>query len=604
MNSVANQNIQTRIVGKNMTANLCIHQLMIAILSVFLVIIADQTAVAQKSKKRKKEKETSEKTFPEKDRRLTEQFFTEGEKYFILEDYAKSLAFFQKALEMDEDNAAIHYKIAEIHAKNKDFDNALIHAVQAKNLDPGNKYYYILLADVYTNKSEFAKATEVYEDLIKNIPGTEEYLFQAAALYIYQQQFDEALNCYNRIEKKFGINEQIIYQKQNILIKQGKLDEVIREGEKLIEAYPGEPEYIADLANKLIANEKYNEANEILNQAILDFPDNPIILYHLSEVYKNTGKIEESREIMTRIFESTEFSLEKKMQIVAGYFGQKLTDSEKDYVLNLSNKIIEYHPEEADGYALCGDLLQSFDSLDAARKMYLKSLEINPSNLQAWTNVLDYELRNNLIDSVIRHVDDAIVIFPNQALLYYYGGTAQMLQNENKKAIQLLEQGKRLSSSNLRLLSIFNGQLGDAYNAVKEYEKSDEAYEAALDFDPESDHVLNNYSYFLSLRKEKLDLALEMSSKVVKRNPDNPTYLDTYAWVLYNMGRYEEAKKYIEIAVEQDENASGTILEHYGDILFKLGDVNLAVEQWEKAKKLNVDSDLIDKKIADRKLYE
>jgi tetratricopeptide (TPR) repeat protein len=146
--------------------------------------------------------------------------------------------------------------------------------------------------------------------------------------------------------------------------------------------------------------------------------------------------------------------------------------------------------------------------------------------------------------------------------------------------------------------------LGDAYNAIKEYEKSDEAYEAALDFDPESDHVLNNYSYFLSIRKEKLDLALEMSSKVVKRNPDNATYLDTHAWVLYNMGRFEEAKKYIEEAIKQDENVSGTIIEHYGDILFKLGDVNMAVEQWEKAKKMNVDSDLIDKKIADRKLYE
>jgi tetratricopeptide (TPR) repeat protein len=292
------------------------------------------------------------------------------------------------------------------------------------------------------------------------------------------------------------------------------------------------------------------------------------------------------------------------MEIVASYFGRELNESEKEYVLRLSEKIIEYHPDEADGYALYGDLLQSFDSLKMAREMYLKSLAINPNNLQAWTNVLDYEIRNNELDSVIAHAGTALTLFPNQALLYYFEGTAHMLKNDNRKATQLFEQGKRLSSGNLRLLSIFNGQLGDAYNALKEYEKSDEAYEAALDFDPESDHVLNNYSYFLSLRKEKLDLALEMASKVVKRNPDNPTYLDTYAWVLYNMGRYEEARKNIERAIENDKDASGTLLEHYGDILFKLGNVNKAVEQWEKAKKLNVDSDLIDKKIADRKLYE
>jgi tetratricopeptide (TPR) repeat protein len=569
-----------------------------------LLIFWNNPAVAQKGKKGKQDSVLTEADSGEKNRRLTEQYFTEGEKYFILEDYTKSLAFFQKALELDPENAAIHYKLAEIYAKNNEFDNALIHAIQARDFDPANKYYYLLLADVYTSKSDFSKASEVYEELVKNIPGTEEYLFQAAALYIYQQKYDEALECYSRIEEKYGINEQITFQKQNILIKQGKMDEVILEGRKLIDAFPGEPEYVADLANKMIANEKYDEAAELLNEAILEFPENPAILFQLSEVYKQTGKTDESRKIINQIFESDEFNLQKKMEIVASYFGRELSESEKKYVLSLSEKIIQFHPDEADGYALYGDLLQSYDSLEMARKMYLKSLAINPSNLQAWTNVLDYEIRNNELDSVIAHAETALTLFPNQALLYYYEGTARMLQNDNRKAAQLFEQGKRLSTSNLRLLSIFNGQLGDAYNALKEYEKSDEAYEAALDFDPESDHVLNNYSYFLSLRKDKLDLALEMASKVVKRNPDNPTYLDTYAWVLYNMGRYEEAKKQIEKAIDQDEEASGTLIEHYGDILFKLGNVNKAVEQWEKAKKLNVDSDLIDKKIADRKLYE
>ena len=578
------------------------HLLIISLGMVFVFI--NSAAIAQKSKKKKNIEEISPNEFTEKDQRLTEQFFTEGEKYFILEDYIKSMAFFQKALEMDPENPAIHYKIAEIYAKNNEFDNALIHALKAQESNPGNKYYYLLLADIYTSKSDFNKAAEVYEDLIKKIPGTEEYLFQVAALYIYQQKYNEALDCYDRIEEKFGINEQITFQKQNILIKEGKLDEMIKEGEKLIHAYPGEAEYVADLANKLIANDRYEDATQLLNQAIQDFPDNPMILYQMAEVFNKTGKTEAAKEIIAKIFDGNEFNLQKKMQIVASYFGKELNDSDKKYVLSLADKIVEYHPDDADGFALYGDLLQSFDSLKEARQLYLKSLALNPSNLQAWTNVLDYELRNNEIDSVIVHADDAITLFPNQAILYYFAGTAYMLKNDNRKATQMLEQGKKLSSSNLRLLSIFNGQLGDAYNALKEYEKSDEAYEAALDFDPESDHVLNNYSYFLSVRKEKLDLALEMSSKVVKRNPDNATYLDTHAWVLYNMGRFKEAKEYIEKAVEQNENVSGTIIEHYGDILFKLGDVNLAVEQWEKAKKMNVDSVLIDKKIADRKLYE
>ena len=145
--------------------------------------------------------------------------------------------------------------------------------------------------------------------------------------------------------------------------------------------------------------------------------------------------------------------------------------------------------------------------------------------------------------------------------------------------------------------------LGDAYNSLENHAKSDEAYESVLAIDPNNYSVLNNYSYFLALRKEKLNLAKKMSVKLVKDNPDNPTYLDTHAWVLFMMENYKEAKRIMERALKSD-NASGIHHEHYGDILYQLGDVDGAVEQWSKAKGLNSASELIDKKIADRKLHE
>jgi tetratricopeptide (TPR) repeat protein len=144
--------------------------------------------------------------------------------------------------------------------------------------------------------------------------------------------------------------------------------------------------------------------------------------------------------------------------------------------------------------------------------------------------------------------------------------------------------------------------LGDTYNELKQYPESEEAYETVLEVDPNNDHVLNNYSYFLSLRKENLEKAKRMSTRLVKNNPDNPTFLDTHAWVLYMLGDYKEAKKFLEQALKKD--ASGTIIEHYGDVLFKLGDIENAVKQWNRAKGMDDTSDLIDKKIADRKLYE
>ena len=578
--------------------------LLVLVLIASVIFLDPLTGYGQKSRKRQNKKDKNDIVSNENNLRLAEQFFTEGEKHFILEDYTKALVFFEKSLQLDPENAAINFKIAEIYNLNNDLDNALIHATEAVRLQDDNKYYYLLLAEIYKKKSDYARATEIFEELMDKIPGTEEYLFETATLYIYQNKLDDALRCYDKIEETYGINPQVTFQKQNILLKQNRLDEVIKEGKKLIEAFPAESEYVANLASKYIANDLYDDATELLENAIKDFPGNPMLLSQLAEVYRKTGRLEESKKIINVIFDDPDYDLKGKMQFLSGYFGRELSDSDKEYVLELGNKIIEHHSDDPNAYAIYGDICQQLNKPEEARNMYMKSLRLNPDNLNAWTNVLDFELKNSEFDSLIVHSENALTYFPNQALIYFYGGTAYLSQNKYNKAVQLLEQGKKYASSNLQLLAFFNAQLGDAYNGINEYDKSDKAYEAALDFDPENDHVLNNYSYFLSLRKEKLDLAEKMSTKLIERNPEDPTYLDTYAWVLYNLGKYDNAKKYIEKAIHFDESESGTLVEHYGDILFKLGDINGAVKQWEKAKKLNDTTDLLDKKIADRQLYE
>jgi tetratricopeptide (TPR) repeat protein len=140
------------------------------------------------------------------------------------------------------------------------------------------------------------------------------------------------------------------------------------------------------------------------------------------------------------------------------------------------------------------------------------------------------------------------------------------------------------------------------YHELKEYDKSDAAYQAALAFDANNAQALNNYSYYLSLRGKDLPKAKEMAGKLVKQFPDNDTYLDTYAWVLYKLKDYAGARAQLEKAIKTSKD--GTVLEHYGDVLFQLGDAARAVEQWQLARKAGGTSTLIDRKIKDRKLYE
>jgi tetratricopeptide (TPR) repeat protein len=212
-------------------------------------------------------------------------------------------------------------------------------------------------------------------------------------------------------------------------------------------------------------------------------------------------------------------------------------------------------------------------------------------------------MQHGQLEDVVRHSEQAMEFFPNQAMVYYFNGIANIRIRKNGEAVRALEQTKKLASSNPALTAEVNGLLGDAYNAIKDYDKSDKAYEEALVFNSNNATVLNNYSYYLALRKQNLEKAEKMSSQLIKGNPDNATYLDTHAWVLYARQKYKEAKKIMEKAMTTGATTA-THLEHFGDILFKLGDVDGAVTQWEKAKQLNSNSELLQKKIANRKVYE
>jgi Tfp pilus assembly protein PilF len=183
-------------------------------------------------------------------------------------------------------------------------------------------------------------------------------------------------------------------------------------------------------------------------------------------------------------------------------------------------------------------------------------------------------------------------------------GIARLQKKQPKEAAESLNEGLKLVIDNPPLEAQFYANLGDAYYRLKEYGKSDDAYESALKINPEDTYVLNNYAYYLSLRKEKLERAAEMSKKTVDMNPGNSSYLDTYGWILYTQGKFSEAEQWIGKAVKASSSPSAVILEHYGDVWYQLKDTNKALEYWRRAKEAGPASDLLDQKIRDQKLIE
>ena len=539
----------------------------------------------------------------ESKKREAEYYFTEGEKYFILEDFAKAAALFQKASELNPDNATIYYKLSETQLKNDELDMALKNALRAIELEKSNKYFYLLVIDIYTKKEDLASGSRYYEQMIDNVPGAKPYLMELAALYLYQKKYKEALRAYDKLGAFNKYNGQIGIHKYRIYLQLGDEDAALNELNKLTNDFPEEESYLMTLAGFLAERNKEEEALELLLDFINDHKQGSRASLLVGDIYVKKADYQSAKEYLTYAFENVELDFNLKFQLLLDYKNKLPNDEIFGLIVGLCKTLISIHHAEANAYAFYGDVLRESGDSKGASIQYKKTLHYDPSNFSAWQNVLLIETQLNQYDSVIIHAENALELFPNQSILYYLLGFSHIRNKNWAEAAGALETGKRMSSSDLKLISDFNALLGEAYNGLKQFAKSDRAYDAVLDHDPNNYGVLNNYSYYLALRNERLEIAEKMSDKLINDNPDNATFLDTRAWVLFKSSKYKEAKKVIERAIGLGK-VSAIHYEHYGDILYKLGEIEEAVKQWQRAKGMDSNSEIIDKKIADRILYE
>lgn len=547
--------------------------------------------------------------------REAEFYFTEGEKFFILEDYAKALVYYQRAADINPDNGTIQYKIAEVLSKSEkqeDLLKASASIEQALKLDNENKYFYLLAADIYNGLGRFEKAARTYESMMNEIKGTDEYLYDLAAVYQYAEQPEEALKAYDRAEKVFGVTEVSSVQKIKLLLEAGKKPEALAEGEKLMKAFPDEGRYVMAFTEILSNNGMRDDAIRYLEAFVKTHPDSGGVKMLLAGFYRDMGLEEKARPFLLSLFEDTDIDLRSKLIILGAYnaelhenIAKKVSDPDKQaFATQLYEKLQRTYPGDPSVHIIGGDLYLSTGKNREAQAEYLKAVETGAAvTFEVYENLLFLEVKLEQWDQVIRHAEEALEIYPNQSMIHYFNGVAHLRRRHYPEAIASFEQARRLAASNAALSGEINSQLGEAYNATREYAKSDKAYEEALTFNPNNAVVLNNYSYYLALRKENLEKAEKMSATLIKSHPENPIFLDTYAWVLFTREKYKEAKKVIERAITTGK-ATATHFEHYGDILYKLGDIDGAVRQWEKARGLNANSETLNKKIANRKIYE
>lgn len=533
-----------------------------------------------------------------------ESLFAEGEKFFILEDYGKAVDFFRRAGAV-KPSAAIHYKIAESLSKSENQEDLLkaeSEIEKALKLDGANKFYFELASRIYGATGKFDRASEALENLIKKFPGNEDQLFEIATLYQFQNKQTEALEVLSRAEKYFGVNETGSIRKIEILSTAGKFKQAEEEARKLIRFFPDEPQYFSALATLMVQQGKEQEAKALLEKVQPADDTGGYARLLLAELYLRSGEMSKCFKTGVSLMRDPDTELNTKIVLIKTIqAGVNISDPLiTEQLLKLTEVLKEAEPKSSEVWLTAADLYTATGNQKMAAIDYLTAIRMGSTAFQAWNNLLILESQQNLTDSLIQHSEEAMELFPNQPELWYFNGYGHFKKKNYKTACASFEQS-RLLSDDPKFKKDILLLLGDAYHASGAHAKSDEAFEEVLKGDPDHDVAMNNYSYYLALRKEKLGRAEELSSRLFKKFPDNATYADTYAWVLFAMGKFKEAGKIMEPIILSG-GASATHLEHYGDILFRLGETVKAVKQWELALSLNSRNEALRKKILNRKL--
>jgi tetratricopeptide (TPR) repeat protein len=565
------------------------------------------------AKKKDKQKAGTEATTVMTKKDVEEQaVFIEGMQAYLLGNTQDAVTRFNEVLRRDPKNDAAMYVLSKIAFESGNMDQAIEFSQNAIKLNPNNEYYYQYLAEAKGEKQDFEGAAKTYETLISFHPKEYDYYYDWAYMLSKAGKYKEAIDVYNKLEQKTGVQEELIFQKQPLFIKLGKIEESVNDIEKLVKLYPSETRYIGLIGEIYESNKMYDKAVQSFNRILAIDPNNADAMLSLADTYRKKGDLAKHDELVRQVFNNKNIDIDSKILTFIPYIQKLEKDSTmRDDVMKMADMIVAANPGNVKAITARADVLYNVGKKKEAQAEYIKAVSMGDVPPTVWIQlyILNAELED--YDNLILYTKKGIEKNPKDAFGYFYNALANQQKKNYRDAADVLIQSFNVQKMGKEPNSQFTPQLklqmlitlGDVSFELKEYERSDSCYEAALEIDPNNATVLNNYAYYLSERDDQLEKAEKMSKKSNLLVDNNSAFIDTYAWIMYKMKNYKEALEWMEQAMQlPDAVERPELLTHYGDILFKAGQTDKAVLQWERALEKGGDRAALESKIRNHKI--
>ncbi|WP_436418027.1 tetratricopeptide repeat protein [Petrimonas sulfuriphila] len=542
----------------------------------------------------------------ETSRRKFDYFFYEAVNAKTLGKYAESFDLLQHCYSMDSTNASVLIELGAYYSSLEEKNKALDFFRRAVKQDPANYYYNMILAGLSKELDLKEEVIEIYNYLLKTYPEKVELYFELANVYGDNGELDKAIQSLDSLQKYTGVSDAITLNKFRLYNMMDKKDRAFEEIQSVIDKNPDNIRYKLLMGDLYLQDNQADKALDYYQQVKQIAPDEPSLILSMVNYYEKTNNKPAAVEELQKAITSSKMEVETKLQLLARYI-TLLRQSQQDIKTAnpLFQSMFEQHPNNTRINMMYGDVLLLQEDKKGAMEQFEIYTKDNPADPAGYEQMLRIVLPDTqALEKVVEITLTGIEHIPTAPQFYFYLGLAKFQQKKYGEALSIYEQGLANAEFQSPVIeSDFYGQIGDIHHFLKNNDTAFENYEKALKLNPQNLPVLNNYSYYLSLERKSLDKAEQMSGITIKAEPTNPTYLDTYGWILFEQGAYTMAKIYIEKAIEYGkEDLTAEVLEHYGDVLAVTGEKEKAVEQWKKAKELGSGSKTLNKKIK-RKEY-
>jgi predicted Zn-dependent protease len=525
-------------------------------------------------------------------------YYSEGLRQKMLGNPDLAIQNFQRCIDIEQVSGSSFYELGLLYSDKKDYSAAAGYARNAWKRDPSNKWYGLLLIQALMMQGNPGDCVPVYRELQKLEPGSEDFLTGEIEALILAKQEKEALKRIAKLPDEEEIQRWGVVRQKDIYLADNQFDKGTKTLLDWLKDHTEDYEIRGILAEAFASKGMKTEAEE--QYAILkkQDPENPAVSFSLGQFYFQTGRKELALEEFMQGFRSPDINPLIKIEIIKSFItGQQQQQKLDESVVKLIRLVYQVDKGNPAVDELYANYLYSDEKLKEAEPLYRQLTRTDPGNFIVWQNLLFILNEGRRFNEILSVSDSALVYFPGQGLFHLFKGMAAIEKKDYPVAIAALNKGLSIPGQNADIVKQFYMSLAEALFRSGNSAEAFRNYDRMLVLEPENVMVLNNYSYYLSLGGEQLDKALEMISVCIRKEPDNTTYLDTFAWVLFKRKEYSKALEPMEKTIRLSKDPSGEVLEHYGDILFMNNRPEDARKAWEMAKGKPEASDRIDDKI-------